>query len=123
MTENFIAIIGNLVADPDLKYGPNGEAIATMRVAVNRRLLKDGEWSDGETSYFTVVVWRGLAENAVESLVEGSRVIVTGRLQMRSWETPQGDRRSVIEIEATDVAPALANAIAKVERVRTGAAS
>ncbi|MBI4260868.1 MAG: single-stranded DNA-binding protein, partial [Actinobacteria bacterium] len=103
-----VVIVGNLTDDPELRYTPNGAAVAKFRVAVNRR-YKDasGEWKDGDTSYFTVNAWRTLAENVAESLVRGANVIVVGRLQMRSWETQEADKRTVVEIEADEVGPSL----------------
>src|SRR5437660_1543039 len=110
-------IVGNLTDDPELRYTPNGAAVVKFRVAVNRR-YKDqaGEWKDGETSYFTVNAWRTLAENVAESLTRGANVIVVGRLQQRSWETQEGDKRTVVEIEADEIGPSLRWATAKVEK-------
>ena len=116
-SENQITIVGNLTDDPELRYTPNGAAVVKFRVAVNRRYKDEsGQWKDGDTSYFTVNAWRSLAENAAESLTRGTRVVVAGRLQMRSWETQEGDKRSVIEIEADEVGPSLKWATARVER-------
>ena len=110
-------LVGNLTDDPELRYTPNGAAVVKFRVAVNRRYKdQSGEWKDGETSYFTVNAWRTLAENVAESLVRGANVIVVGRLQQRSWETQEGDKRTVVEIEADEVGPALRWATAKVEK-------
>ena len=110
-------IVGNLTDDPELRYTPNGAAVVKFRVAVNRR-YKDqaGEWKDGETSYFSVNAWRTLAENVAETLTRGANVIVVGRLQQRSWETQEGDKRTVVEIEADEVGPSLRWATAKVEK-------
>src|SRR5438034_4090088 len=110
-------IVGNLTDDPELRYTPNGAAVVKFRVAVNRR-YKDqaGEWKDGDTSYFTVNAWRSHDENVAESLVRGANVIVVGRLQQRSWETQDGEKRTVIEIEADEVGPSLRWATAKVEK-------
>lgn len=116
-SENQVTIVGNLTDDPELRYTPNGAAVVKFRVAVNRRFKDEaGNWKDGETSYFSVNAWRSLGENIAESLTRGTRVVVTGRLQMRSWETQDGDKRSVIEIEADEVGPSLKWATAKVER-------
>ena len=116
-SENQVVIVGNLTDDPELRYTPNGAAVAKFRVAVNRRYKDEaGNWKDGETSYFSVNAWRNLAENVAESLARGTRVVVAGRLQMRSWETQEGDKRTVIEIEADEVGPSLRWATAKVER-------
>ena len=112
-----VTIVGNLTDDPELRYTPNGAAVAKFRVAVNRRYKdQSGEWKDGDTSYFTVNAWRSLAENVAESLTRGANVIVVGRLQQRSWETQDGEKRTVIEIEADEVGPSLRWATAKVEK-------
>jgi single-strand DNA-binding protein len=116
-SENQIIIVGNLTDDPELRYTPNGAAVVKFRVAVNRRFKDEaGNWKDGETSYFTVNAWRTLAENVAETLSRGTRVLVAGRLQMRSWETQEGDKRTVVEIEADEIGPSLRWATAKVER-------
>ena len=115
--DNQIVIVGNLTRDPELRYTPNGAAVVKFRVAVNRR-YKDqaGDWKDGETSYFTVNAWRTLAENVAESLTRGANVIVVGRLQQRSWETQEGDKRSKIEVVADEVGPSLRWATAEVRK-------
>jgi single-strand DNA-binding protein len=116
-SENQIIIVGNLTDDPELRYTPNGAAVVKFRVAVNRRYKDEaGNWKDGETSYFTVNAWRSLAENVAESLTRGTRVVLAGRLQMRQWETQDGEKRTVVEIEADEVGPSLRWATAKVER-------
>ena len=116
-SDNQIIIVGNLTDDPELRYTPNGAAVAKFRVAVNRRFKDEaGNWKDGETSYFTVNAWRTLAENVAESLTRGTRVVVAGRLQMRSWENQEGEKRTVVEIEADEIGPSLRWATAKVER-------
>jgi single-strand DNA-binding protein len=107
---------GNLVHDPELRFPNTGTAVANMRVAVTQRIQQDGEWRDGDTSFFKVNVWRGQAEHLTDSLSKGDRVMVTGRLRQRSWETPEGDKRSVTEIEADEVGASLKWATAKVER-------
>jgi single-strand DNA-binding protein len=107
---------GNLVEDPELRFTNNGIAVANMRVAVTQRIQQDGEWRDGDTSYLRVNVWRGQAENLADSLSKGDRVMVTGLLRQRSWETPEGDKRSVTELEADEVGASLKWATAKVER-------
>jgi single-strand DNA-binding protein len=91
-------------------------AVAKLRVAVTQRVQQDGTWRDGDTSFFKVNVWRGQAEHLAESLSKGDRVMVTGRLRQRSWETPEGDKRSVTELEADEVGASLKWATAKVER-------
>jgi single-strand DNA-binding protein len=116
MPDTHVSITGNLTEDPELRYTPNGAPVANLRVAVTPR-VKDGDgWKDGETSFFQVTAWRSLAENLAESLTKGARVMVYGRLQQRSWETPEGERRSVVEVQAEEVGPSLRWATAKPER-------
>jgi len=116
-SENQIIIVGNLTDNPELRYTPNGAAVVKFRVAVNRRFKDEaGNWKEGETSYFTVNAWRSLAENVAESLTRGTRVLVAGRLQMRQWETQDGEKRTVVEIEADEVGPSLRWATAQVTR-------
>jgi single-strand DNA-binding protein len=116
--ENQVTIVGNLTDDPELRYTPNGAAVANFRVAVSRRGKDEttGEWKDLDTSFFRVAAWRSLGENVAESLTRGSRVLVVGRLRSRSWETPEGETRSTVEIEADEVGPSLRWATAKVEK-------
>lgn len=123
-SDNQVTIVGNLTDDPELRYTPNGAAVAKFRVAVSPRYKDEsGQWRDGETSYFAVNCWRQLAENAAESLTRGTRVVVTGRLKQRSWENQEGEKRSAIEIEADDVGPSLKWATARVEKTsRAGGA-
>jgi len=105
---NQVTIVGNLTDDPELRYTPNGAAVATFTVAVNRRTRDEsGQWQDGETSFFKCNVWRQQAENVAESLNKGTRAIVVGRLRQRSWETPEGQKRTVVEIEVESVGPSL----------------
>jgi single-strand DNA-binding protein len=116
-SDNQITIVGNLTDDPELRYTPNGAAVANVRVAVNRRIPDGaGGWKDAETSFFRVNAWRTLAENAAESLTRGTRVVVTGRLRSRSWENQEGETRSAVEIEADEIGPSLRWATAKVEK-------
>jgi single-strand DNA-binding protein len=105
---NHVSITGNLTRDPELRFTPSGQATATFGVAVNRRWQnrQTQEW-DEATSFFDVVCWGQLAENAAQSLARGTRVVVSGRLDQRSWDTPEGDRRSKVEITADEVAPSL----------------
>ena len=98
--DNHTTIIGNLVEDPEVRFTNTGIAVTNLRVAVTQRVQQDGQWRDGDTSFFKVNVWRGQAENLADSLTKGDRVMITGRLRQRSWETPEGERRSVAEIEA-----------------------
>src|ERR671937_290772 len=114
--DNHTTIVGNLVDDPELRFTNTGTAVANLRVAVTQRIQQDGEWRDGDTSYLKVNVWRGQAEHLADSLTTGARVMVTGRMRQRSWETPEGEKRSVTEIEAEEVGASLKWATAKVER-------
>jgi single-strand DNA-binding protein len=115
-SDNQIVIVGNLVDDPELRFTNNGTSVANLRVAVTTRVLEGGAWRDGPTSFFRVNAWRENATHLAESLHKGDRVVVLGRLRQRSWETPEGERRSVAEIEADEVAASLKWATAKVER-------
>jgi single-strand DNA-binding protein len=122
MADTHVTLIGNLTDDPELKVTPNGAAVASFRLAVTPR-VKDGDtWRDGDTSFFRVNAWRDLAENLTESLSKGARVLVIGQLKARSWETPEGEKRSVVEITADEVGPSLRWATAVPERTRNGAA-
>ena len=117
---NNVTLIGNLVDDPELRFTPSGVALAKLRFAVNRRWRgQDGEWQE-DTSFFTGTVWREQAEAVAESLQKGTRVIVTGRLEQRSWETEQGDKRSVVEIQIDEVGPSLRWATASVNKTQRG---
>jgi len=103
-SDNQITIVGNLTDDPELRYTANGAAVANFRVAYSTRIRDAaGNWTDGDTSFFTINCWRSLAENAAETLTRGSRVVVTGRLKQRSWENQEGEKRTVVEIEADDL--------------------
>lgn len=120
MADNHVTLIGNLVDDPELRFTPSGVAMAKIRFAVNRRYQKNGEWQE-ETSFFGGTLWRDAAENAAESLTKGMRVIVTGRLEQRSWETQEGDKRSIVEVSVDEIGPSLRWATASVTRSpRTG---
>jgi single-strand DNA-binding protein len=115
---NNVTLIGNLVDDPELRFTPSGVAMAKIRLAVNRRWRgNDGEWQE-DTSFFTGTVWREQAESAAESLQKGARVIVTGRLEQRSWETPEGDKRSVVEVQIDEIGPSLRWATASVNKTQ-----
>lgn len=114
---NQVTLVGNLTDDPELRYTPNGTPVATFTVAINRRTRdENGQWKDGETSFLRCNVWRQQAENAAESLSKGSRAIVVGRLRQRSWETPEGQKRTVIEVEVESVGPSLEWAKAEVTK-------
>lgn len=114
-----ITIVGNLVEDPELRFTPSGVAVARFRVAATPRSFdrQANEWKDGESVFLSCQVWRQYAENVAESLTKGTRVIVVGRLRQRSYETNAGERRTVFEVEADDVGPALRSATAKVARI------
>jgi single-strand DNA-binding protein len=120
MATNSVTIIGNLVEDPELRFTPSGVAMAKLRIAVNRRWRdRNDQWQE-ETSFFGGTVWREMAENIAESLQKGARVIVTGSLEQRSWETQDGDKRSIVEIRIDEVGPSLRWATAQVTRTSRG---
>ena len=123
MPDTTTIITGNLTDAPELRFTPNGAAVANFRVAVTPRVRDGNQWKDGETSFFRITAWRQLAENATESLSKGDRVIVVGRLKARSWETPEGERRTVVEIDAEEIGPSLKWATAKPERATAGSTS
>ena len=113
-----ITIAGNLVSDPELRYTPTGQAVAKFRVASTPRFMdrNTDEWKDGESLFLSCNVWRQAAENVAESLQRGMRVIVNGRLRQRQYETREGEKRTVYEVEVDDVGPSLRNASAKVTK-------
>ena len=102
-----VTLIGNLTRDPELRFTPSGVAVATVGIAVNRSWRgKDGEWQE-QTSFFDCVVWREQAEQVAESLQQGARVIVSGRLEQRSWETKEGEKRYAVEVQVDEMGPSL----------------
>src|SRR6266513_678900 len=115
-----ITLIGNLVDDPELRFTPSGAAVAKFRVASTPRFLdrQTNEWKDGEALFLTCNVWRQAAENCAESLQRGMRVIVQGRLKQRSYETREGEKRTVFEVEVDEVGPSLRNATAKITKAQ-----
>jgi single-strand DNA-binding protein len=117
MSGNSVTLVGNITRDPELRYTPTGAATCQFGLAVNRRWQnrQTSEWEEA-TSFFNVVAWREMAENAGESLTKGARVIVSGRLEQRSWETPDGEKRSVVEVVADEIGPSLRWATAQVVR-------
>jgi len=119
--ETTITLVGNLTADPDLRFTPSGAAVANFTVASTPRTFDRAsqEWKDGEAMFINCAAWRNLAENVAESLQKGSRVIVTGRLRSRSYEGREGDRRTVFEIEVDEIGPSLRYATAKLTRTST----
>jgi single-strand DNA-binding protein len=124
--ETVITVIGNLTADPELRFTPSGAAVANFTVASTPRTLdrQTGEWKDGEALFLRCNIWRQAAENTAESLTRGMRVIVSGRLRQRSFETREGEKRTVVEMEVDEVGPSLRYATAKVNKAaRQGGAS
>jgi single-strand DNA-binding protein len=117
-----ITVVGNLVADPELRFTSTGQPVATFRIASTPRVMDraTNEWKDGDSLFLTCNVWRQAAENVAESLQRGMRVIVTGRLKQRNYETKEGEKRTVYEVEVDDVGPSLRNASAKVNRASRG---
>ena len=118
-----ITMIGNLVEDPELRFTPSGAAVAKFRVASTPRYLDKAtnEWKDGESLFLQCQIWRQAAENVAESLTKGMRVILSGRLKQRSYETKEGEKRTVFEVEVDEVGPSLRNATAKVTRTQRAA--
>jgi single-strand DNA-binding protein len=116
MRDNSVTLVGNLVDDPELRFTPSGVAMAKVSFAVNRRFQdRNQEWQE-ETSFFRGTCWRDMAENVAESLQKGTRVIVTGSLEQRTWETQEGDKRSIIEIRIDDIGPSMRWATASITR-------
>src|ERR671916_2456350 len=116
--ETVITVIGNITGDPELRFTPSGAAVANFTVASPPRQFdrQSNEWKDGETLFMRCSVWRDAAENVAESLQRGSRVIVTGRLKSRSYETKEGEKRTVVELEVDEVGPSLRYATATVTK-------
>jgi single-strand DNA-binding protein len=117
--DTVITVVGNLTADPELRFTASGAAVANFTVASTPRTFDraSGEWKDGEALFLRCNIWRQAAENVAESLTRGSRVIVSGRLKQRSFETKEGEKRTVIELEVDEIGPSLRYATAKVNRV------
>ncbi|GAA3859913.1 single-stranded DNA-binding protein [Saccharothrix violaceirubra] len=115
-------MVGNLTADPELRFTQSGAAVASFTVASTPRTFdrQSGEWKDGEALFLRCNVWRQVAENVAESLTRGARVIVTGRLRQRSFETKEGEKRTVVELEVDEIGPSLRYATAKVNKVQRG---
>ena len=120
--DTLITVVGNLTDDPELRFTPSGAAVATFTVASSPRMLdkQTNEWKDGDTTFLRCNVWRQAAENVAESLQRGMRVIVNGRLKQRSYETKEGEKRTVYELEVDEVGPSLRYATAKVTKVSRG---
>ncbi|SDD20483.1 single-stranded DNA-binding protein [Auraticoccus monumenti] len=121
--DTVITLVGNLTADPELRFTPSGAAVANFTVASTPRTFdrQSGEWKDGDAMFLNCAVWRQAAENVAESLQKGMRVIVQGRLKSRSYETREGERRTVFEVDVDEIGPALRYATAKVTRTSSGA--
>ena len=113
-----ITVVGNLTADPELRFTPSGAAVANFTVASTPRIYdrQSGEWKDGDALFLRCNIWREAAENVAESLTRGARVIVTGRLKQRSFETREGEKRTVVEVEVDEIGPSLRYATAKVNK-------
>lgn len=119
MSGNSVSLVGNITRDPELRFTPTGQATATFGLAVNRswQNRQTNEWQE-QTSFFDIVCWREMAEHAAESLTRGTRVMVTGRLEQRSWETQDGDKRSKVEVIADEIGPSLRWATAQVTKTQ-----
>ncbi|WP_190820068.1 single-stranded DNA-binding protein [Saccharopolyspora pogona] len=120
--ETVITVVGNLTADPELRFTPSGAAVANFTVASTPRTFdrQSGEWKDGEALFLRCNIWRQAAENVAESLTRGMRVVVQGRLRQRSFETKEGEKRTVVELEVDEIGPSLRYATAKVNKVNRG---
>ncbi len=123
--ETVITVVGNLTADPELRFTPSGAAVASFTVASTPRNFdrQSNEWKDGDALFLRCSIWRQAAENVAESLQRGMRVVVTGRLKQRSFETREGEKRTVIELDVDEVGPSLRYATAKVNRTQRGSSS
>src|SRR3954462_4111820 len=115
MPDNTVTLVGNITRDPELRYTPSGQAIATFGMAVNRRFQRNNQWEE-QTSFFNVTAWGTLGENASNSLQKGARIVVNGRLEQRSWETQEGEKRSVVEVVAGELGPSLRWATAEITK-------
>jgi single-strand DNA-binding protein len=120
-SENSVTLVGNLTRDPELRYTTGGRGVASFGLAVNRRYQQNGEWQE-QTSFFNITAWGDLGENLAASVTKGSRVIVTGRLQQREYQTKEGENRTIVEVIADEAGPSLRWAQAQVERISRDAA-
>lgn len=120
MTDTVITVVGNLTADPELRFTPSGAPVANFTVASTPRTFdrQSNEWKDGEALFLRCSIWRDAAENVTESLTKGSRVIVQGKLKQRSYETREGEKRTVVELEVDEIGPSLRYATAKVTKTQ-----
>jgi single-strand DNA-binding protein len=121
MADNTVTVVGNVTRDPELRYTTGGRGVASFGLAVNRRYQQNGEWQE-KVSFFNITAWDTLGENAAASLTKGTRVVVTGRLEQREYETQQGEKRNVVEIVADEIGPSLRWARAEVERTQRSTA-
>jgi single-strand DNA-binding protein len=123
--ETIITVVGNLTADPELRFTPSGAAVASFTIASTPRTFdkNSNEWKDGEALFLRCSIWRQAAENVAESLTRGMRVVAQGRLKQRSYETREGEKRTVVELEVDEVGPSLKYATAKVNRTQRGSSS
>ena len=123
--ETIITVVGNLTADPELRFTPSGAAVASFTIASTPRQFdrNSNEWKDGEALFLRCSIWRQAAENVAESLTRGMRVVAQGRLKQRSYETREGEKRTVVELEVDEVGPSLKYATAKVNRTQRGSSS
>jgi len=112
-----ITIVGNLTSDPELRFTPTGAAVVNFTVAETERVKDGDQWKDGEPTFWRCSIWRQYAENVAESLTKGTRVIVTGKVKQRSYDDKQGEKRTVTEVEALEIGPALRHSTAKVNKV------
>ena len=123
-SDNMVTLVGNITDDPELRFTPSGAAVANFTVAVNRRFKNnEGQWEDKLDGFFRCNCWRDMAENVAESLQKGSRVVVVGRLQQRSWDDPEGNRRSVVEVQVDEVGPSLRWASASIQKSQRSSGS
>ncbi len=120
--ETVITVVGNMVADPELRFTPSGAAVANFRIASTPRTFdrQTNEWKDGEALFLTCSAWRDMAENVAESLTRGARVVVQGRLKSRTYETKEGEKRTVMELDVDEIGPSLKYASAKVTKTSRG---
>jgi single-strand DNA-binding protein len=122
--DNTVTLVGNITDDPELRFTPSGAAVANFTVAVNRRYKNnEGQWEDKLDGFFRCNCWRDMAENVAQSFRKGTRVVVVGRLQQRSWDDPDGNRRSVFEIQVDEVGPSLRWASATIEKSQRSSGS
>jgi single-strand DNA-binding protein len=116
MADSFVTLVGNITREPELRFTAGGQAVASFGIAVNRRWQKDGKWEE-QTSFFNVTAWSTLGENVAQSLDKGARVIVTGRLEQREYETREGEKRTSVDVIADEIGPSLRWATAVVEKI------